>query len=248
MAFLNGNKILNVTYIEGDPETRKEGYDKGYEDGAQSEYDKFWDAHQYNGTRNNYSDAFGGWMSENFCPKYSMYVTYAQYMFRQFKGEPIDMVEHLKQYGLVLDFSGCGNFKGAFNATPFTRLGKIDMSNAFNTAFLFSYSRKLETIDELDIGENSSHSEYGDEFLCCDSLRNITIKGIINRGGWDFGYCTKLTGESLKSIINALSSSLYLWITLPRTAVINAFGSTDSDEWQNLINTKPNWSITLSWG
>lgn len=48
------------------------GYDRGYAEGVQAEYDRFWDAFQQNGERTNYEGAFRnvGWTDETYQPKY----------------------------------------------------------------------------------------------------------------------------------------------------------------------------------
>ena len=46
------------------------GYDRGFAEGKQEEYDRFWDAFQQNGTRTNYERAFRRWTDEIYKPKY----------------------------------------------------------------------------------------------------------------------------------------------------------------------------------
>ena len=76
----------------------------------------------------------------------------------------------------------------------------------------------------------------------CIELRNITFSGTIGKD-IDFQKSTKLTKASIESIINALSSTASgVTVTFSQIAVNNAFST---DEWNALIATKPNWTISL---
>ena len=56
-------------------QTIAENEQKVYEAGVKSEYDRFWDIMQANGTRTNYARAFygEGWRTETFLPKLSVH-------------------------------------------------------------------------------------------------------------------------------------------------------------------------------
>ena len=53
-----------------------ENEQKVYEAGAKSEYDKFWDSFQINGTRRNYPWTFAGsgWADDTYNPKYEIII------------------------------------------------------------------------------------------------------------------------------------------------------------------------------
>jgi hypothetical protein len=83
-------------------------------------------------------------------------------------------------------------------------------------------------------------------------LENIRVRGRIVKST-NFQWSTKLSKDSIISIINALSTTTSgLSITLSKVAVNKAFetsegandGST-SAEWLNLIATRPNVSFNL---
>ena len=115
---------------------------------------------------------------------------------------------------------------------------------AKNTRFsnTFSGCSKLKTIPLLHM-ENVT--EFTTAFNGCQSLENITIDGKI-QVNIDFSPCTKLTGESITSIVNALDpETTGCALTLSETAVINAFDDTTATQWENLITQKPNWTINL---
>ena len=88
-------------------------------------------------------------------------------------------------------------------------------------------------------------SDFNKCFDNCGLLENITIEGEIPLS-ISFAQSTKLTKESIKSIINALSATASgQTLTLSATAVTNAFGSVTAVEWTSLIGGKSNWTISL---
>jgi hypothetical protein len=58
-------------------ENEQKVFDKGKAEGVQSEYDRFWDEFQNNGTRVNYASGFSGvcWNNNVYNPKYPIIVT-----------------------------------------------------------------------------------------------------------------------------------------------------------------------------
>ena len=81
---------------------------KVYEAGQKSEYDRFWDAYQQNGTRTDYQRCFGGlaWTAETLRPKYDIRPTYGggASMF-QYCGFSGSLKQHFENLGIKLDFS-----------------------------------------------------------------------------------------------------------------------------------------------
>jgi hypothetical protein len=108
----------------------------------------------------------------------------------------------------------------------------------------FQNDRSLHTIEVLRcIAETTYHNTV---FFNCNALENLTIEGVIGQNGFDVRYSTKLSKASITSVINALSATTSgLTVTLSKTAVERAFGSTTSTEWSALVATKSNWNISL---
>lgn len=227
-----------------------ENQQRVYAAGKQSEYDRFWDAYQQNGNLENYSAAFAGygWTAETFRPKYDVIPTNAYQMFYCFNNgkTALDMVEYAKNHGFVLDFSKATNMNNVFQGASVSRLGVIDITSCgASVSAMFANDHNMHTIDELVIKEDGSQS-VGNSFIGCSGLVNFRITGLIRTTGWNFQYCVNLSKESIKSIINALSEAVSgLSITLSKTAVENAFGSTTANEWTTLIGTKDGWTISL---
>lgn len=221
--------------------------------GMQTEYDRFWDIRQNYGKRLNYSDIFAYYEEDIFNPKYDLSPTRAYRMFYAFGEESkkvIDLVELLSKRGRILDFSNMmlnrdDAFQFVFSYSYISHIGVIDLSNGARICQAFNPCSHLITIDKLilsELGDNVFKTPFNN----CTKLENITIEGVIGQNGFDMQWSTKLSKASITSIINALSSTTSgLTVTLSKTAVNSAFGSTTSDEWLNLIATKPNWTISL---
>ena len=233
--------------------TIAENEQRVYERGKQAEYDTFWDVYQENGSRLNYNYAFAGtgWTEKVFCPKFNFKPTgtYCMFYNNKFAG---DLVQRLEECGVSLDLSRVNDGTRTFMyATKITRIGSVNVSLAPSINEFFSWCTSLVTIDELTITETTTSGT--NMFLNCYELQNIVFSGII---GFNIGLpqSTKLTKASIQSIVSHLSDTTSgKTLTLSKTAVNNAFetasgtadGST-SEEWLNLVATKPNWTISLS--
>lgn len=241
-------------FSDGYDDGYAEGYGKGYGigraagilDGRQAEYDRLWDVLQpFKAGATQYSASFGqAWTADIFKPKYDMTVSSAVYMFafNQIGG---DLVEYFERLGKKLDFSQCFNQNGTFQASKFTRLGGIYCTSA-NWYNCFNGCTELETIDEW--GHPSGGTINGGLTSCfsgCSKLKNLTVKGVIS-GSITLSACTLLSKASIESVITHLTDqNAYATATFSKTAVNNAFGSTESAEWKALIATKPTWTFSL---
>lgn len=76
----------------------------------------------------------------------------------------------------------------------------IDISKATSVTNFFAHCIRLNTIQKLVVSEDIT---YNGMFSGCTALENITIEGVIGND-IDFKDCSKLTHDSLMSIINAL--------------------------------------------
>jgi hypothetical protein len=176
----------------------------------------FWDVYQQMGTRQNYANAFRdvGWNDNSYDPQYPL------------KGR---------------------TYTNAFYGSRITDT-KVDVYIPGTIAgFTFGTCENLVTIRKLIVEEKTSFTMAFDS---CTSLENIVIEGTIGQNGFDVSW-SPLSKASLVSIVNALSSTTTgLTVTLRLDAVKKAFetseGANDgmtSDEWLQLIATKPNWTI-----
>ena len=239
--------------------------------GGDSYYDAFWDTFQWNGNRKIYDYAFGGWgwRKDNFKPKYDIVPTRAGNMFANAKGEQptitedemILMKEVEEERGIVFDFSQATVLGATFRISPFKELNVIDLKSATtDLAYTFSdttsryaqltYRIGLQRIERLICYDTNTFqgNSFGGNYI----LSYIGFEGVIAS---DINLKDlPLISESIQKLIGCLSDTATgKTVTLNQVAVNNAFetssgladGST-SQEWLNLVATKPNWTISLS--
>lgn len=229
----------------------KADYDAVFEAGKKAEYDAFWDEFQENGVRRRYGYAFSRWLDTIFYPKYDIVCTEsANWLFAASK--ITDLKGRLQECGVVLDTSGATSIAEAFAYSTLTRIPTVSTLSTTGLTYAFASSFALVEIEKIILKDNGSQS-FNSTFVRCDSLEKIIFEGVIGQNGFNVQWSTKLSKASITSIINALSSTTGgLTVTLSKTAVNTAFetsagagdGST-SAEWQSLIATKSNWTISL---
>lgn len=251
------HNISDGGYERGYADGKADGYGNGYtvgtaegiEQGEQAEWSAFWDKYQDYGNRTDYNmyvGAFNGdyWTDEIFKPKYPIAPTNAQQMFRR------TGITDLTKEGVILDFSKCVNMNDAFAyLTHPIKLPVIDMSSATSCSATFSDSKNTE----LSLITSEKTVFHNITFSGCTALVNLIISGVI-ACAFNVQYSTKLSRESIESIINALSTTTTgLTATFSKTAVNKAFATTTggsngstSAEWLALVATRSNWTIALA--
>lgn len=227
----------------------------GTDTGGKSFYDEFWDKYQDNGVPKTYMYAFAGygWTDELFKPKYDIYMNNSSNIYVFQYSRITDIAESLRRCGVVLNTSRATSLVGLFVYAATETIPVIDASNSTSMAYLCQECKNLKTFEKL-ILSTKSNANYTSAFSRCTSLENLTLEGTLSQNGFDLKDCTKLSKASIYSVINALSSTTSgLTVTLSQTAVDDAFydevpdevGS-QSTEWLNLVDTKPNWTISLA--
>lgn len=229
------------------------GYDEGYADGQQAEKERFFTDYQ-NPDQDDYDYRFAGigWNNNTFAPRQNIAPkTRAMSMFAR-TGIKGDLVAILQALNVTLDFSQCKLTQNLFaNANGITRLGVMDFSNMGSSyGSEFTNMNALVTIDKMITSENTSFTNmFGNDA----SLVNVTWEGVIAKSGLSFSKSTKLSQESIISIITALSpATTGLAITLSLASVNKAFETSegandgsDSTKWRYLSWSKQNWTISL---
>lgn len=220
-----------------------------FEAGAKSEYDKFWDVYQEFGERRDYRVAFAvGWDDTIFRPKYDMRPTRTSQMFQYTR--IVDLVGILERQGVVLDTSASITGLQMFQSCNTTRIPEIDARKMTNTSYMFGGGAKVQTIDKLIVSSTTELSSA--TFSDATDLTNIIFEGTIART-IDLHW-SPLSKASILSTIGCLSDTTSdLTASFSLAAVNTAFessrgaadGST-SAEWLALIDTKPNWTISLA--
>ena len=228
----------------GQAEGYAQGLEEGKQAGIQSEYDRFWDAFQVNGTRTDYQHAFRteGWNDTNFAPKYNIVpIGYAGNMM--LRSRITNLAGILHRCGVVLDTRQATNLEYAFSSSSITHIPAISTVGMDRVHYIFGYCQKLISIEKLILKEDGTQTFTQNIFWCCDLLENIVIEGKIGQNGFNVSWSTKLTHDSLMSIINALKdysedTSGTTWaITLGTT---NLAKLTDAEK---VIATQRGWTL-----
>ena len=195
---------------------------KVFEAGKQERYDEFWNAIQQNGNRTDYQSAFGGvgWTRDVFKPKYDIKPTFggSTGMFHSmgFEGS---LKEHLESIGITLDVSRITNSPNMFyNATKITEVPFLDFSGVVSyIRYLFYSCTSLKTA-HIKLGELVT--ELNGLFYSCIALENLTVDGVIGVSGFDVHWSTKLSRNSILSILNACTKeSAGVSLTLPKKCI-----------------------------
>lgn len=221
-------------------------YEAGQEIGKQTAYDEFWDTYQNYGKRTLYAYAFGGegWKNKTFKPKYPITVVNGKYAFSA------SYMQNWEE--VILDTSNMTDASFMFQTYYGSNLPVIDMrklSSTYTTQYMFGTCYYLVTIEKLIVSENTKYQTS--MFTGTKKLENITFEGTIANNGLDLSPCTKLSGESIVSVVEALSDTKSgLAVTLSQTAVDNmAFPITGNNgtynSWTDLEQSKTNWTISL---
>ena len=222
------------------PSAVNDVYDAGQND--------FWDCVQKNGTRVDYEYAFNHWSCEYIRPKYkvipnnyrSIYLFANNPRLKKVESQYFDL-SNVKSdtssatSGHYFTFYRCGNLE---------EIEDIGMPARYYSG-TFRDCVKLHTIAVLRVTETTAFGTVDNyAFRNCLELQNITISGTIGTNGLSFVDCTKLSKASITSVISHLSANASgKSVTFSQTAVENAFTTA---EWNTLIGTKTNWTISLS--
>lgn len=223
-------------------------------------YDLFWDTYQDYGKRRRYRSTFNCdqddgkqfWTLQTLRPKYSFgNVTMSTYMFYHLHLQ-VDFMEYFKKYvpdfNFSLEESTDNNL--AFCWSFFTHLPVLDLRKAGkNNDMILGYAKCLQSVKLIVDNTVTSWMLMRN----CDDLREIEIEGELCSQLWlDTSY--SLQKESINNIFKVLSDKTSgLTLKFPKGLIDRLYdteqqypynGST-SEEWFNLIDTKPNWNISL---
>ena len=182
------------------PQDFEDQVDDVFDAGKKSEYDAFWDAYQSNGTRTDYYNAFAGkgWTQTNFKPKYIVRPSEARNMFYQSPLTDLTLTHKL-------DFSEVTALSDFIARSSVTKVPAINLSKVSDTLYVFENAFELVTVENLIFPTSPFTVNISGMFYRCNALENITITGTIQNTGFDLHWSTKLTIESVTSILTALS-------------------------------------------
>ena len=220
--------------------------------GEGSALDEWWDKFQNYGNRRGYAGAFANWPTNLIYPKYNIINGSgdAVYMFAYWGNldspveQSVDLAARLEQCGVTLDLSKATNVQNLFyRNTVVTRVPPLNLSSSNYNYNLFYRCEKAVTIGTIT-AKQSAEWQSG-AFYHCDALENITFTPGTIGNSIQFQHSTKLTPESIESIIEGLSDSVSgKTCSINSTAVNNLISEWGSQGWMSLVQSKPNWTIT----
>lgn len=181
-----------------------ENTDKVYQAGKDVEHKEFWTMYQMNGEMNKYNYAFysGRWTDENFRPVLDLKVgNTSESMFNSCS--ITDLAKIMTECGVKFDFSGLtGALSNMFAYSTITHIPELNAPLVTKFLQTFVSAKSLVTIDKIVCGEAAT---FSNTFKNATALENVVFEGVIGND-IDFSYCTKLTKESILSVINALKT------------------------------------------
>ncbi len=191
---------------------KAEGYAQGLEEGKQAEHEAFWE-NVLDKDMNACGSRFAGrsWNDYTFRPTKDIKPTGT--CANMFNACAItDLVGILRSCGVQLDVSGCsGRVDSMFGYSPYlTTVPFLDVRNSTRNgtselSAMFDTCPKLHTIEGIYLKEDGTTGWGSSAFYGCSALENLTLYGTIGRNGLNVSWSTKLTHDSLMSIINALA-------------------------------------------
>ena len=239
------NNGYNTGFEAGFASGEQGGIEIGVVMGKQAAYDEFWEHLQNGGAKADYTSCFGAWTNdENFKPKHDLIVSKGKYMFA---GSKItDLAGLLKQQGVTLDFSQMMTNSGMsylFTDSEITHAPVISLLGDGNNSYIFSGATKLQSIEKVILKQSGYNYNLTNTFENCTSLTDVVFEGIAKESNVNMKWCP-LSRASIESVMAALGDTASgKTLTLKKTAVEAAF---TTEEWETLVASKPNWTITLS--
>lgn len=229
--------------------TIAENEQKVYDAGKKVQYDAFWDSYMktlINGGSAQNLFSGSGWNKDNFYPKYSMEpLSAATAMFSYFSWDSdapyLDLAQRLKDCGVTLDTSNATVVTQMFFYAYVTRIPKISVIGAIGLDRVFR-GTKAVTIDELELKEDGTNT-FSNVFQNCTALENIVITGTIGQNGFSVSDCTKLTKDSLLSIISALKDYSANASGTTHTVTLGATNLAKLTDEEKAIATQKGWTL-----
>ena len=180
-----------------------ENEQKVFDAGKKAEHIEFWRTVQGNGSQENYPMFFASAFNErNFYPVFDFNVKNGMYMFRTFLFTG-DLDQRLKDCGVVLNTENITNANGMFSgAYKIAKLPHIVLTSPIILSLTFYDMTGLKSL-EVTFGKETGYSGI---FGGCKALENLLVHGTIGQNGFHVSESTKLTHDSLMSILNCLEA------------------------------------------
>lgn len=123
------------------------------------------------------------------------YVNYSYlfYNMQRLLTVPMAIIQHIEQ-GKYFDYM-------FYNCSMITNIPKLNTSNGETFNSIFYGVTQVHTIEGIDF---SSATKVTNAFINCPKLEYLTVNGVIKITGLNLSQSSKLTHDSLMSVINAL--------------------------------------------
>lgn len=192
-----------------DLQTIAENVPKVYEAGKDAESKSFWGGLLNYGKPKRHAYEFYGWNRDIFYPPYDIVCESNMaglfQFFEQTATEGFDLSARLKECGSVLDTSGATTGASySFYYTSFSKIPTVDLTGIADEeklTYAFANNYFLKEFEKIRCKESNV---WHVTFNGSNNIENIIIEGVIGRNGFDVRHCTKLSYDSLMSIINSL--------------------------------------------
>lgn len=210
-------KIKPIEFASKVDEVYEAGKAKGIEEGEQAEVKRFWDIMQNEGERVSYYYQFcgSGWKDSTFTPQYDFALkSDNSRMFYQ--SRITDLKGVLERLGRTFDTSKANNLSYFYEESSITKSPLIDTSGLKQVERVF-YNASAMQEAALKLKDDGTQTFVG-VFSRCTSLVDLEIQGTIGQNGFNVSPCTKLTSESVLSVLDHLKSGVSgLTVTLGAT-------------------------------
>jgi len=223
-----------------------EAYDAGKAAGGGGMSD-FWDIYQNYGNRSDYSyfAAGRGWTDDNYNPKYPIKLntkadmTYAYMMFAKTRLSVVDLSDY--------DITELTNPNYMFYLANCVEVKNFDCSAVTALSQTFQGGK----MTKIELSNISPDCTFSTAFNTCSALKELTLTNCtIGKNGFNVRWSTSLSADSLKNIVDSLSSDTTgLTVTLPTTAEANYNANPPENApttWEELVATKLNWTFAYA--
>ena len=181
-------------------------YEQGVADGKEAESRRRWEAHLGNMNTSGWTYGFAGKgvNDETFTPYTDIKMTAGYSLTGLFSYCGItDLKGIMERYGVSFDLSLGANAQNLFFQSKVTKIPRLLLASATSFQNAFASCADLTIIEELYAPKATS---WSNTFQNCTSLEELRITSEIKLNGFNVSASTKLSYDSLMSIINALAN------------------------------------------
>lgn len=152
-----------------------------------------------------------------------------------------DLKAICEERNVTIDFSAATSFTNTFCDSHITAVPTIDTRSAAALTNIFYNATALKTVEKLILKDDGSQTFSSSTFYGCGQLENIVIEGTIGQNGISVSSNTKLTHDSLMSIINALKD--YSGTGTTHTVTLGATNLAKLTAAEKQIATGKGWTL-----